>query len=262
MKRRQVCNQPRLWSAVLLLATLAVWEWSVHAFSWSQLVLPAPSVVAGTLHSGLLSGYFWPHIAQTAMEVLGGLGLGAVVGFLFGLLLGESAFGRQVLMPYIIASQVVPKLALAPLLTVWLGFGTLPVIVLTALVCFFPLLESTMTGIAQTDKTRLQLLRMLGATRWQILWRLKLPSGIPTMLAGLRIAAVLALVGAVVGEFIGGSVGLGALIIAAQGSMDTPLMFAVLILITLMGLLIYICAQWLPRKLLHPYLFTEMENDK
>lgn len=119
-----------------------------------------------------------------------------------------------------------------------------------------------MTGMAQTDPVRLQLFRMLGATRWQILWRLKLPSGTSTMLAGLRIAAVLALVGAVVGEFIGGSVGLGALIIAAQGSMDTPLMFAVLILITLMGLLIYLTALWLPRKLLRPYLFTEMENGK
>ncbi len=262
MRLTPLWSAPQLWSASLLLALVLGWEWAVHAYAWSELVLPAPSVVAATLHRGLLSGYFWPHIAQTAIEVLGGLALGAAIGFLCGLLLGESTFGRRVLMPYIIASQVVPKLALAPLLTVWLGFGTLPVIVLTALVCFFPLLESTMTGMAQTDPVRLQLFRMLGATRWQILWRLKLPSGTSTMLAGLRIAAVLALVGAVVGEFIGGSVGLGALIIAAQGSMDTPLMFAVLILITLMGLLIYLTALWLPRKLLRPYLFTEMENGK
>lgn len=252
----------RLWSLLLFMAVLLAWEWMVHVFAWPELVLPAPTVVGATLWRGLVSGYFWPHMAQTGVEVLGGLGLGGTVGFLCGLLLGESAFGRRVLMPYIIASQVVPKLALAPLLTVWLGFGTLPVVVLTALVCFFPVLESTMTGIAQTDPVRLQLFRMLGANRWQTLWRLKLPSGASTILAGLRIAAVLALVGAVVGEFIGGSQGLGALIIAAQGSMDTPLMFAVLILITLMGLMLYLTAQVLPRRLLRPYLFTETDNRK
>lgn len=262
MKLRRLLIRPQFWSVILLLAALWAWEWSVHAFSWSELVLPAPSAVAGSLYRGFLTGYFWPHILQTAVELLGGLALGAFIGFFCGLMLGESAFGRQVLMPYIIASQVVPKLALAPLLTMWLGFGTLPVLVLTALVCFFPLLESTMTGIAQTDRLRLESFRMLGATRWQILWRVKLPSGMSTMLAGLRVAAVLALVGAVVGEFIGGSVGLGALIIAAQGSMDTPLMFAVLALITFMGLLVYLLALWLPRKLLRPYLFTELENGK
>lgn len=253
-------KSPRLWSLLLLLAVLLAWEWAVAAFAWSELVLPAPSVVAAALGRGLHSGYFWPHILQTSLEVVGGLVLGGAVGFICGLALGESAFGRRVFMPYILASQVVPKLALAPLLTVWLGFGTLPVVVITALVCFFPLLESTMTGIAQTDTIRLQSFRMLGATRWQTLWRLKVPSGLPTILAGLRIAAVLALVGAVVGEFIGGSQGLGALIIAAQGSMDTALMFAVLILITLMGLLIYFAALWVPNRLLRPYLITELGN--
>jgi len=256
----RIWKSPPLWSLLLLLAGLLAWEWTVAAFAWSELVLPSPSTVARSLWRGLASGYFWPHIVQTLVEVMGGLALGAAFGFGCGLALGESAFGRRVFMPYIITSQVVPKLALAPLLTVWLGFGTLPIVVITALVCFFPLLEASMTGIGQTDATQLQLFRMLDATRWQTLWRLKVPSGLPTILAGLRIATVLALVGAVVGEFIGGSRGLGALIIAAQGSMDTPLMFAVLILITLMGLLLYLTALWLPRRLLRPYLATEPGN--
>lgn len=258
--KKALWKSPPLWSLLLLLAALLAWEWAVAAFAWSELVLPPPSTVARALWRGLASGYFWPHITQTLVEVMGGLALGGAFGFACGLALGESAFGRRVFMPYIIASQVVPKLALAPLLTVWLGFGTLPVVVLTALVCFFPLLEGTMTGIAQTDTVRLRLFRMLGATRWQTLWRLKVPSGLPAILSGLRVAAVLALVGAVVGEFIGGSQGLGALIIAAQGSMDTALMFAVLVLITLMGLLLYLAALWLPRQLLRPYIVTEPGN--
>ncbi|MFA7669413.1 MAG: ABC transporter permease [Burkholderiaceae bacterium] len=250
-------RSPGIWSLLLLFALVIAWEWAVAAFAWSQLVLPAPSVVAVSLWKGLASGYFWPHIVQTSIEVVAGLALGGLFGFACGLMLGESAFGRRVFMPYVVASQVVPKLALAPLLTVWLGFGTLPMVVITALVCFFPLLESTMTGIAQAHPSRLELFRMLGATRWQTLWRLKVPTGLPAILAGLRMAVVLALVGAVVGEFIGSSQGLGALIIAAQGSMDTPLMFAVLILITLLGWLFYLAVLWLQKKLLHPYIITQ-----
>lgn len=246
-------KSPRAWSLLLLIAALSTWEWAAQAYGWSELVLPAPSAIAGSLWRGLLSGYFWPHLAQTTIEVAGGLALGGLFGFACGLALGESAFGRRVFMPYIVASQVVPKLALAPLLTMWLGFGTLPVVAITALVCFFPLLESTMTGVAHTDAARLELFRMLGATRWRTLWRLKVPSGLPSILAGLRMAVVLALVGAVVGEFIGSSLGLGALIIAAQGSMDTPLMFAVLALITILGLLLYLGTLWVQKRLLRPY---------
>lgn len=260
MVKAGMWKSPPFWSALLLLALLLAWEWAVHVFDWSELVLPSPVVVMQSLWRGLYTGYFWPHIMQTLVEVIGGLTLGTAVGFLCGLVLGESTFGRRVFMPYVLASQVIPKLALAPLLTVWLGFGTLPVVVITALVCFFPLLESTMTGISQTDPTRLKLFRMLGATRWQTLWRLKVPGSWPVILAGFRIAAVLALVGAVVGEFIGASQGLGALIIGAQGSMDTALMFAVLILITLMGLALYLAALWIPNRLLRRYIITEPGN--
>lgn len=231
----------RCCSLALLVLLLLFWEWAVHHFNWSALILPAPSRVAVTLYNGLMSGYFWPHLRQTTLEVIAGLFLGGSLGFLLGVLLGQSRFWQAVLMPYVLTSQVVPKLALAPLLTLWLGFGFLPVVVITALVCFFPVLENTLTGLQQTDSARLELFRMLGATRWQTLWRLKLRLGLPYTLAGLRVAAVLALVGAIVGEFIGANQGLGALIIAAQGSMDTPLMFAVLILITALGLGLYYC---------------------
>jgi len=244
---------PRLLALVLLLILLLGWELAVPLFKFSPLVLPAPSVIGAALWRGLVTGYLGPHIVQTLLELALGLLLGCALGFAGGVLLGESAALRRVLMPYVVTSQVVPKLALVPLFIVWFGFGTTPTVVITALICFFPLLENTLTGIAQVDAARLELFRMLGATRWQTLWRLKVPAGLPAILAGLRVAVVLALVGAVVGEFVGASKGLGALIIASQGSMDTPLMFAVLLLITAIGLLLYEATLLLERRLLKPY---------
>lgn len=244
---------PRLLAFFLLIILLLAWEWAVSAFRFSPLVLPAPSVIGAALLRGLQTGYLWPHIAQTLLELGLGLALGVALGFAGGVLLGESTALRRVLMPYVVTSQVVPKLALVPLFIVWFGFGTVPTVVITALICFFPLLENTLTGVAQVDAARLELFRMLGASRWQTLWRLKVPAGLPAILAGLRVAVVLALVGAVVGEFIGASKGLGALIIAAQGSMDTPLMFAVLLVITVIGLLIYEATLLLERQLLRAW---------
>lgn len=226
-------------SLALILGLLLIWEWCANHFQWSPLLMPAPSRIAKTLHQGFSTGYFWPHLFATSFEVVIGLLSGILIGIICGVLLAQSTFIQAVCMPYLLASQVIPKLALAPLLTLWLGFGLLPMMVITALVCFFPVLENTLTGLQQVDKNRLDLFRLLGASPWQTLWRLRLPSGMLTIMAGIRIAAVLALVGAIVGEFIGANKGLGALIIAAQGSMDTALMFAVLLLITLLGLLLY-----------------------
>ena len=165
--------------------------------------------------------------------------MGAALGFGCGLLLGQSRRLRRWLTPYLVLSQVTPKLALAPLFIVWFGFGLLPTVVMTALICFFPLLENTLSALDQTDARQLELFRALGASRWQTLWRLQLPAGRHTLAAGLRVALVLAWVGAVVSEFISASHGLGAVIIGAQGSMDTALMFAALALIAGLGITSY-----------------------
>lgn len=161
--------------------------------------------------------------------------------------MGEVAFLRKLLFPYIIVSQAVPKLALAPLFILWFGFGMTSKVVITALVCFFPLLENTVTAIQSSDTQKQELFKMLGATRLQTLIHLKIPSGMLGILAGLRVSVVLAIVGAVVGEFIGGSEGLGALIIATQAMMDTALMFATLILLTIFGMILYLTVSWLEK---------------
>lgn len=244
----------RLASLVLFAALLLAWELLARGSRLSALVLPAPSVIWDTLWTGLRSGYFWPHLIHTSSELLLGLAIGTATGLLGGIVMAESAFLRRLLFPYVVVSQVVPKLALAPLFIVWFGFGMTSTVVITALICFFPLMENMLTGLQQVDPRKRELFRMLGASRWQTLLRLKIPSALPVIMAGFRVAVVLALVGAVVGEFIGGSKGLGALIIASQGMMDTPLMFAVLLLITALGLFVYQLAIGLERLLLWPHL--------
>ena len=242
----------RVGSVLLAAGLLLAWEALCRGLRLPPLVLPPPSAIAASLWQGLASGYFWPHLRTTVVELLLGVTLGCTVGFLAGILLGEHALLRRLLMPYVIASQVVPKLALAPLFVLWFGFGLVPTVVITALICFFPLMENTLTALQQVPAERLELFRMLGASRAQTLWRLKLPSGLPSILAGLRVAVVLALVGAVVGEFIGATTGLGALVIASQGTMDTALMFAVLVLIAALGLAAYQATLLLERWLLLP----------
>jgi NitT/TauT family transport system permease protein len=242
----------RAGSLLLAAGLLLAWEAACRALRVPALVLPPPSAIAQALWQGLASGYFWPHLRATALELLLGVLAGSLLGFSVGVLLGEQPLLRRLLMPYVVASQVVPKLALAPLFVLWFGFGMTSTVVITALICFFPLMENTLTALQQVAPERLELFRMLGATPAQTLWRLKLPTGLPSILAGLRVAVVLALVGAVVGEFIGASTGLGALVIASQGTMDTALMFAVLVLIASLGLLAYQATLLLERWLLLP----------
>ena len=151
----------------------------------------------------------------------------------------QSPLARAILSPYILASQAMPKLALAPIMVIWLGFGIAPKVVITALVCFFPLLENTIIGLTSTSNQQVELFHVLDATRWQIFLKLRVPSALPVIFAGLRVAITLAVVGAVVGEYVGANRGLGALIIATQGSFDTPLMFAVLVYLTGVGIILY-----------------------
>ena len=244
---------PRLLAAALFVVLVALWELLVRQSGISALVLPAPSAVATTLLTQLGNGYFWPHVRATLFTLLLGLAAGSVTGLLMGMALAESALLERVFKPYVVVSQVVPKLALAPLFVLWFGFGATSIVLITALICFFPLMENTLTALKQVDPQRLQLFQMLGATRMQTLLRLKLPTGLPGILAVLRVAVVLALVGAVVGEFIGASKGLGAVIIASQGMMDTSLMFAALVLIAAIGLLLYQATLLLEHVLLRPY---------
>jgi NitT/TauT family transport system permease protein len=237
--RRQRRGQERFLSFILLLAVLAAWYGLVQWRRLPPLVLPLPTAVARVLVQNLLDGFLWPHLWVTLSEILLGFIGGSALGIGLGSLVALAPLAQRVLNPYIIASQAMPKLALAPLFVIWCGFGIVPKALIAALIAFFPLFENTLTGLSTVDAETLDLFRMLGASRWQVFSKLLLPNAVPYLFAGLRVAIVLSVVGAVVGEYIGATKGLGALIMASQGMMDTTLMFAVFIVLTLVGIVLY-----------------------
>ena len=235
-------------SGGLLLIVLLGWHGLVQWYRLPPLVLPPPAAVAVTLVRNLTDGFLWPHVWITLQEILLGFVGGSLLGIGLGSLVAMSLQAQQVLKPYIIASQAMPKLALAPLFVIWFGLGILPKALIAALIAFFPLFENTLTGLREVESEAVELFRMLGASRWHFFLKLRLPHAVPYLFAGLRVAIVLSVVGAVVGEYIGASKGLGALIIASQGMMDTALMFAVFVLLTALGMVLYqlvgLCELW------------------
>ena len=237
--QRQRRGRERLLSLVLLLTVLAAWYGLVQWRRLPPLVLPLPTAVARVVVQNLLDGFLWPHLWVTLSDILLGVIGGSALGIGLGSLVALAPLAQRVLNPYIIASQAMPKLALAPLFVIWCGFGIAPKVLIAALIVFFPLFENTLTGLSTVDTETLALIRMLGASRWQVFRKLLLPNAVPYLFAGLRVAIVLSVVGAVVGEYIGATKGLGALIMASQGMMDTTLMFAVFIVLTLVGIVLY-----------------------
>ena len=176
-----------------------------------------------------------------------GFVLGSALGIGLGITVAFSARLGRVLRPYVVASQAMPKLALAPIMVLWFGFDLTPKVLIAALISFFPLFENVIAGLQSVDPDQVELFRSLRASRWQTFLKLRLPWSVPFTVAGLRIALILSLVGAVVAEFVGANKGLGALIVGAQGTMNTPLMFAVFVLLTVLGVLLSLGADLFER---------------
>ncbi|MDH3599985.1 MAG: ABC transporter permease [Candidatus Tectomicrobia bacterium] len=229
---------------------LLFWYGLVTWYRLPPLVLPLPTAVAHTLWQYLIDGSLLPHFGVTLSEILLGFFGGSCLGIGLGSLVAISPFWQRVLSPYIIASQAMPKLALAPIFVIWFGFGIMPKAVIAALIAFFPLFENTLVGLQAVESESIELFRMLGANRWQLFLKLRLPNAVPYLFAGLRVSIVLSVVGAVVGEYVGANKGLGALIIASQGMMDTPLMFAVFVVLTALGMVLYLLVHACERRVM------------
>jgi NitT/TauT family transport system permease protein len=238
-------------SLLSLAAFLAAWKLITIVTGTPDYILPAPEVVVERGWRAIQSGVLWQHTAVTLSEVVLGFTVGAISAIVTGTALGKSVVIERVLSPYIVAAQAVPILALAPLLDIWFGGGLLARVLICALIVFFPIAIATMVGIRSTDPLLVELFRSLGATRAQLTTRLEIPSALPVIFGGLRVGVTLAVIGAVVAEWAGASIGLGVLInIADQGLFDTPLMFVALATLAIIGLAFYSLVVVVERRLI------------
>ncbi|MEK6192202.1 MAG: ABC transporter permease [Chloroflexota bacterium] len=221
-------------------AFLAAWKVIVLIGGYPEYILPAPEVVAARAAEAIQNGTLQPHLAATVEESVIGFLVGALVAVVVGILLAKSLTAERVLSPYLVAAQAIPILALAPLIDIWFGGGLTARVVICALIVFFPIAIATMVGIRSTDPLLVEMARAYGARPLQVTRLLELPSALPVLFGGLRVGVTLAVIGAVVAEWAGASIGLGVLInIADQGLFDTPLMFVALASLAVLGLAFY-----------------------
>jgi NitT/TauT family transport system permease protein len=263
---------------------IAAWEGAVRFFQIDEFLFPAPSGIGMTLLRGLffmdagaaaeaadfmnlMQNSFYNHISHTMFEAVMGFLMGSTIGLGLGLLFMQSKWVEAIIMPYVVAFQTLPKLAIAPLFIIWFGYEVESKIFLAGLVAFFPLLVNTMVGLRSVNQDQLDLLRSLSASRWKTFWKLQFPSALPFIFAGLEIAAVFSLLGAILGEFVGagqclwggrGQCGLGILLMQMSFSGDTTGTFAILVILSLMGLGMHKLVRLIKLKV----LFWAPENDK
>lgn len=234
----------------LFVLALAFWEAAIQLFAVPGYILPPPSQVAVALWRGLSSGLYLTHGAYTVTETV----LGFLIGSCFGILLGTAiALNRYVeyfLHPYIIMFQSMPKVALAPMFALWFGLGIASKIFAAAVISFFPVMVNTVVGLRSADDDRVSLMASLGASRMQIFRYLRLPGALPFILAGLDIAVILSLIGAIVAEFVGAQAGLGTLIQSMNFNMDVAGQFSVLLVLSAIGLSLSRLIKWVRRRVL------------
>jgi len=230
---------------VVIVGVLLIWELGVRIFNVPAYLLPAPSAIARRIvvDYKLVAINTW----VTLGEVLAGYGLAIVVSIPLAAILSQFRVVENAIYPTLVASQTIPKVAIAPILVVWFGFGLLPKILIAFLICFFPIVVDTMTGFRSVPREVIWLARSMGASQWKTFIKIRIPAALPNIFAGLKVASTLAVVGAVVGEFIGADRGLGYQLIVANGLMDVQLSFAVLVALSLLGIVLYAAIDLLER---------------
>ena len=244
------------WVAMLGLAVvvIVIWDLATTRFGWvSPIILPSPGETLADLifvgHNLITGGHMLEALWTTTQTVFWGFLIAMAIGFSLGILVGETKFGERAVMPYLVAIDTMPKVAFAPLFIAWLGFGISSKVALAAFIATFPIVVSTAAGLYAASENERMLFRAMGASRMQTLFRLKLPTGLPHIFTGLKIAAVGVMAGAITGEFLGGGKGFGALIRQSASQMNTPRVFALILYLSLLGLLLYFTVVWVQRRL-------------
>lgn len=234
--------------ALFLVAAACLWELGVRLFDVPDYILPSPSRVLLTFFTHL--SFLWGHTLVTFLEILVGLALGASGGFFLAVAISYSPVVERTLYPLMIASQMIPVFAVAPLLIVWLGYGLWPKVTVAALISFFPVVVSVAGGLRSVSEEALDLFHSLGGGEWQIFTKLRLPSSLPSLFSGLKIAATLSVVGATIGEWVGASRGLGYLMLQSNALLRVDMVFAAILALTLVGLLLFGALGIIERRLL------------
>jgi len=220
---------------VVLALFLLLWEYIPGLVYLPQYILPQFSKVLLVYTDPMTLNLYLKHAIVTLTAAITGLFIGASLGFIAGVLLTESRLLMTTFYPYIVALQCMPKLAIAPLLVIWFGFGLTPKIIIVALLCFFPVLVNTISGIRGVSREYIELFQAIRASRFKTLVHLLIPSALPSILTGVELAILLSLLGAIVGEFVGAEEGLGVLLLQAQFQMSIASVFAILGVLALLG---------------------------
>ena len=239
-----------LLTVLLFCCSIALWEAGVRLLNVPAFILPPPSKVVEALVRGFSTGVYVTHLYYTFVETVLGFLAGSALGFFLGTAVAMSRHVEYFLYPYIVMFQSLPKVALAPLIVIWFGLGLPSKIVNAALVAFFPLLVNTIVGLKSADEERVSLMRSLAASEKQIFWMLRLPNALPFVMAGLDVAMIFALIGAIVGEFVGAKQGLGMLIQSMNFTMDVSGQFSVLLILSILGLVLNRCISLIRKRVL------------
>jgi NitT/TauT family transport system permease protein len=238
-------------SVALFVLFLAAWEWGPGLLGIPPFVVPPASAVYREFIRMLSVNQLLFHTGVTTAEVIAGFILGSLMGAVFGYLLGMSPTAEIALSPYILALQIAPKVAFAPLFIMWMGFTVYPKILVAILIVFFPVMVNVLTAIRNIDPDLINLARSFTASRAQIFWKIEFPSSMPSLFASLRIGSTLAVVGVVVGELVGGNFGLGYLLTFGEGQANTPMVFVCIFLLTLIGGIAYLAVILIEQRVLH-----------
>ena len=238
-------------SVALLVVALAGWEWGFEWLGVPHYIVPPVSMVYDEFFFMFETERVVFHSFVTLMETMVGFVLGALLGMVVGYALGMSPWAELVFSPYLLALQIAPKVAFAPLYILWVGYTVLPKILVAVLIVFFPIMVNVLGALRAVDPDLINLARSFKASRVQIFWKIEFPASMPALFSGLRVGATLAVIGVVVGEMVGGNIGLGYLLVFGEGSANTAMVFVSILLLTLIGVLAYVAVIILERKVLH-----------
>jgi NitT/TauT family transport system permease protein len=233
-----------------MIIALGIWEAAILIWKFPAFILPGPGLVAVRFSRALIDGSLFSHFLITLFEVIMGLVIGAGFATILGYLLAKSPASERFLSPYLVASQAIPLVAIAPLMIIWFGPGLFSKILICSLIVFFPILINTIVGIRAVPDTLRDLMRSLHASKWQTLHLLEVPAALPVFLGGLRVGATLSVIGAVVGEFVGSDRGLGFLINVGRGQYDTALVFAAIFTLVALALGLYYAVVLVEKRML------------